>query len=143
MQHTFPSSADTAACTVGSNPPPFSASTTTGLFLNMEHPSQCHGLITTWHYCYYPNGAGNTSITVGVWRLNQATQQYNLIGSSRTISVTAESSFASVICGTEVLIESDYMSINENDVIGVSVPSTAPSPHCCIKCLRIQPQDVQ
>ena len=42
--------------------------------------------------------------------------------------MTAESSFASVICGTEELIESDYMSINENDVIGVSVPSTAPLP---------------
>ena len=40
----------------------------------------------------------------------------------------AESSLASVICGTEELMESDYMSINENDVIGVSVPSTAPLP---------------
>ena len=38
----------------------------------------------------------------------------------------AETSFASVICGTETLVESDYMSVNENDVIGVGVPSSDP-----------------
>ena len=122
-------SADTAACSVGSNPPPFSASTTSGLYLNLESPAQCNGLITTWHYCYYPPSvAGNRSFTVGVWRLNQAAQQYNLIGSSRTITVMAETNFASVICGTETLVESDYMSINENDIIGVSIPPSDPLP---------------
>ena len=35
----------------------------------------------------------------------------------------AETNFASVICGTETLVESDYMSINENDIIGVGIPS--------------------
>ena len=123
-------SADTAACSVGSNPPPFTTSTTSGLYLNLESPAQCNGLITTWHYCYYPPSvAGNRSFTVRVWRLNQAAQQYNLVGSSRTITVMAETSLASVICGTETLMEeSDYMSINENDFIGVIIPPSSPLP---------------
>ena len=108
---------------MGSSPPPFTASTTSGLYLNLESPAQCNGLITTWHYCYYPTDvAGSRSFTVGVWRLNQAAQQYNLVGINRTISVMAETSLASVICGREMLVESDYMSINENDFIGVSIP---------------------
>ena len=40
----------------------------------------------------------------------------------------AETSLASVICGTETLMESDYMSINENDIIGVSIPPSDPLP---------------
>ena len=121
-------SADVAEFSVGSNPPPFTASTTSGLYLNLESPAQCNGLITTWHYCYYPpSAAGSRSFTVGVWR--QAAQQYTLVGSSRTITVMAETSLASVICGTETLMEeSDYMSINENDFIGVIIPPSSPLP---------------
>ena len=37
----------------------------------------------------------------------------------------AETSFASVICGTETLVESDYISIKENDIIGVGIPSSS------------------
>ena len=121
-------SADRAACLVGSNPSPFSASTTSGLHFNLESPAQCNGLITTWHYCYYPPSVtGNRSFAVGVWRLNQVAQQFDLVGSSRTITVTAETSLASVICGKETLVELDYMSINENDIIGVGIPSNSSS----------------
>ena len=120
-------SADVAEFSVGSNPPPFTASTTSGLYLNLESPAQCNGLITTWHYCYYPPSvAGSRSFTVGVWR--QAAHLYNLVGSSRTITVMAETSLASVICGTETLMESDDMSINVNDFIGVGIPLSDPLP---------------
>ena len=42
--------------------------------------------------------------------------------------MTAESSFASVICGTETLLESERVSINESDIIGVGIPTTDPLP---------------
>ena len=40
----------------------------------------------------------------------------------------AETSLASVICGIETLVESDYMSIDDNDFIGVSIPPSDPLP---------------
>ena len=40
----------------------------------------------------------------------------------------AENSFAKVICGTENLIESEYISINKSDIIGVGIPTTDPLP---------------
>ena len=39
--------------------------------------------------------------------------------------MTAETSLASVICGTETVVESNYMSINENDIIGVGISSSS------------------
>ena len=38
----------------------------------------------------------------------------------------AKTSLASVICGTEILLSSEYVSINQGDVIGTHFPSTNP-----------------
>ena len=115
---------------MGTNPHPSEASIAQGLYLDLAHPSQCHGLITILHYCYYPTGgAGSRSVTVEVWRRFQPAADYSLVaGSSRTLAVTTETSLAAVICGTETLVEADYISVNEDDVIGVRLPSSNPLP---------------
>ena len=121
-------------CSGGSNPPPFTPSVISGTYLNTDNPINCTDTITSWHYCYYPSAAANSTLTysatVGVWRMNAAMNQYELIpGSDHTLQlVNPQSTPAKIFCKTEVLQPMAYVHVQTGDVIGVSLPTTNPLP---------------
>lgn len=118
----------------GSNPPPFSPSLNSGTYLNTDHPITRSETITAWHYCYYPSAATDSQLTytatVGVWRMNAAMNQYELVpGSDHTLELTQPPTTpARIFCKTEMLNPMDYASVQTGDVIGVSMPTQNPLP---------------
>ena len=121
-------------CSGGSNPPPFTASVNSGTYLNTASPITCTDTITSWHYCYYPSAATDSQLTytatVGVWRLNAATNQYELLtGSDYTLSLVQPTSTpANIFCKTEVLQLQDYVRVQTGDIIVASLPALNPLP---------------
>ena len=120
----------------GSNPPPSTPYTNSGTFINTNSPISAQSnanAITSWHYCYYPSAAADSQLTytatVGVWRLNTATNQYELLpGSDFTLSEQPKSTLAVIVCRTENLQAQDYVSVQMGDVVGVSLPEQNPLP---------------
>ena len=121
-------------CSGGSNPPPFTPSANSGTYLNTDSPISCSDAITSWHYCYYPSQASDSQLTytatVGVWRLDTATDQYELLqGSDYTLQLVQPASTPAVIfCKTELLQPQDYVRVEMGDIIGVSLPAQNPLP---------------
>ena len=118
----------------GSNPPPFSPSLNDGTYLNRDNPITRSETITSWNYCYYPAAANNSQLTytatIGVWRMNAAMNQYELVpGSDYTLQlVQPQRTPARIFCKTEMLNPANYVPVQAGDVIGVSVPSKNPLP---------------
>ena len=118
----------------GSNPPPSSPYTNSGTFINTNSPITTSDTITSWHYCYYPSAASDSSLTytatVGVWRLNAAMNQYELLpGSDFTLSLEQpKNTPAVIVCQTETLQPQDYVPVQMGDVVGVSLPEQNPLP---------------
>ena len=123
-----------AQCSGGSNPPPFTPFTNSGTYLNTDSPISCSDTITSWHYCYYPSQASDSQLTytatVGVWRLNSVTNQYELLqASDYTLQLVQPASTPAVIfCRMELLQPQDYVRVETGDVIGVSLPQQNPLP---------------
>ena len=121
-------------CSGGSNPPPFTPSVVGGTYLNTASPISCSDTITSWHYCYYPSAAADSQLTytatVGVWRLNTALNQYELLpGSDHTLKlVQSARSKATIFCKTEILDTLAYVLVQTGDVVGVSLPNLNPLP---------------
>ena len=67
---------------------------------------------------------------MGVWRLNAATNQYELLtGSDYTLSLVQPTSTpAKIFCKTEVLQLQDYVRVQTGDIVGVSLPTQNPLP---------------
>ena len=118
----------------GSNPPPGTPVTSSGTFINANSPVMASNTITSWHYCYYPSAAADSQLTytatVGVWRLNAATNQYELLtGSDYILSlVQPKNTPAKIVCQTETLQTQDYVPVQMGDVVGVSLPEQNPLP---------------
>ena len=122
-----------SSCRVGNNPAatsPVSTSLLSGTYLNTDHPVNCatENTITSWHYCYYTSGVtpGQTyTMTVGVWSLDAGANTYQLTeGSARTLTLVPVFTLAKVFCMEETLKDSDFISVSQNDVIGVVLPAT-------------------
>lgn len=97
--------------------------TNRGQFLDLQHPSSCNGNITAWHFCYYTSGVSVSTDTFSlwfrVWRPERAgvlrlVHDYQV--SSTIDSLDTELPFD---CGNIVLQESDYLEVEEDDIIGV------------------------
>ena len=123
-----------AQCSGGSNPPPFTPSLNSGIYLNTGNAITCTDTITSWHYCYYPSAASDSQLTytatLGVWRLNAAMNQYELLPGSEYILqlVQPVSTPAKIFCKTEILQAQDYVRVQTGDIIGVSLPTQNPLP---------------
>ena len=67
---------------------------------------------------------------MGVWRLNAAMNQYELLpGSNYNIQLVQPiSTHAKIFCKTEVLQSQDYARVQTGDVIGVILPMVNPLP---------------
>ena len=125
---------DQIALNGGSNPPASTPYTNSGTFININSPILASNTITSWHYCYYPSETTDNqatyTATVGVWRLNSATNQYELLpGSDGTLSLSQpKDTPAKVVCQTKDLEPQDYLPVEQGDVVGVTLPEENPLP---------------
>ncbi len=116
------------SCRVGNNPSSSTPAGNPGVYLNTEFPD---GVVTAWHYCYYPQDARDSSITytaiVAVWRLGNTTDQYILLNGSITlIELQPVDTLARIYCTQEILVNS--IEVRRGDVIGVVLPTENPIP---------------
>ena len=99
-----------------------------GVILNTQYPVTCGNYITKWHYCYYtnfiaPQATTTLSMTVAVWYLNETTN-INVVypRSIRTITQQPVSTQDKIFCVEEALNETDYIPVQQGDIIGVVLP---------------------
>ena len=118
-------------CRVGSSRTPSSYSGGEGTYLNINFPAECDGVITTWHYCYYPRSAranqGTYTASVALWR-NSSNQYYVVDGSVTLIELQPVNNSARIFCTQVLLAPANYTEIRRGDVVGVLLPSSNPIP---------------
>ncbi len=116
---------------VGNNPSSSTPDGNPGVYLNTEFPAECDGVVTAWHYCYYPQDASDSDTTyrasVAVWRFDNTTDQYILLNGSITlIELQPVDTLARIYCTQEILVNS--IEISRGDVTGVVLPTENPIP---------------
>ena len=119
------------SCRVGNSSTSSTPAANPGVYLNTEFPAECDGVVTAWHYCYYPQDASDSNTTytasVAVWRLDNTTDQYILLNGSITlIELQPVDTLARIYCTQEILVNS--IEVRRGDVIGVVLPTENPIP---------------
>ncbi len=114
------------SCRVGNNPSSSTPAGNPGVYLNTEFPAECDGVVTAWHYCYYPQDARDSSITyTASVHLDNTTDQYILLNGSITlIELQPVDILARIYCTQEILVNS--IEVRQGDVIGVMLPTEIP-----------------
>ena len=106
----------------GSNPTP-------GLFIDLDNPATCSGVITEWNICYYnPRGftfEDHLQIALQIWRFEE---QVGTQLAKRVATVTVPEEPETFQCITIPLGQDEYMNITEGDVIGVLLTRDAVLP---------------
>ena len=102
-----------------------SLSSAKGLFLDLQNPAQCSGIVTAWNYCFYRIESAsdlNYIVDFVVYRRRQGSSDYDLVQSSyRTVDMTGNQLAAlnsHFNCLTITLPESEMFEIQEDDVLG-------------------------
>ena len=101
---------------------------TSTMYLDINHPATCSGYIRQLHYCYHVINLGfaaNSPIheaLVQIWREEQATQELHLIQEYDLRQNTSQDIRNDFVCRNKTLKPEDYIYVNENDVIGVTLP---------------------
>ena len=117
------------SCRVGNNPSSSTPAGNPGVYLNTEFPAECDGVVTAWHYCYYPEDASDsdTTYTASV-HLDNTTDQYILLNGSITLIELqpVNTLKCNIYCTQEILVNS--IEVSRGDVIGVVLPTENPIP---------------
>ena len=112
-------------CTLGKKPGIFGTGSvaSSGLFLNTQAPAECSGTVTSWSFCYYVLQDGEKKLEFGVWR-HIGSGTYNYIGGStwEPLESVLIPSFE-FICKVLYLHDEQQFPVQQNDVIGVYVPT--------------------
>ena len=101
-----------------------SLSSAKGLFLDLQNPAQCSGIVTAWNYCFYriESTSDNYIVDFVVYRRMGSSDDYQLVQSSyRTVDMTGNQLAAldgHFNCFTIQLPESEMFEIQEDDVLG-------------------------
>ena len=118
---------------VGNNPTPSSYSGGEGTYLNINFPAECDGVVTAWHYCYYPGSASANQRTytasVALWHYDNSSNQYYVVdGSVTLIELQPVDTLARIFCTQVLLAPANYTEIRREDIVGVLLPSSNPIP---------------
>ena len=104
----------------GSNIPGSDYSSMDGLFLSVDSPSQCHGNVTQWNFCYRrSSSSSNThSVQFMIYRQSGSTLSYDRLPSSITV-FKQNNLVPRRSCLSIPLNSTEQFEILPNDVIGV------------------------
>ena len=102
---------------------------TPGLFIDLDNPATCSGVITEWNVCYYNprrfNFEDRLQITLQIWRFEE---QVGTQLATQVATVTVPEEPETFQCITIPLGQDEYMNITEGDVIGVLLTRDAVLP---------------
>ena len=103
----------------GSNIPTEDYSSRDGLFLSVNSPSQCHGNVTQWNFCYRRSSSRSSthSVQFMIYRQSGSTLLYDRLPSSLT--VFKQNNLDRSSCMSISLDSTEQFEIQPNDVIGV------------------------
>lgn len=93
------------------------------IFLDMDNPVPCSGFITAWHFCHHM--PASQEIATGIlqlWRPIAGSDTYERVYDlSLNVDIPSQSEEA-FMCDDHELQESDYIPVQENDVLAVYKP---------------------
>ena len=99
------------------------------VYIDLDHPAKCSGYISQLHYCYYAtNFSGFVKdnpvhqAIVQIWREDLSTAELYQVHEYELSQDTSQDHRNDFVCRNETLNPNDYISIEENDVIGVTLP---------------------
>ena len=94
------------------------------LYLNVDNPAQCNGIISHWEYCYYlPENRGVYRVYFAVYRQRvRGNVQYQRQSPIMNLSVNNYESEDSFICDSFTPME--HISVQQGDFIGICLPRT-------------------
>ncbi len=99
------------------------------VYFDLDHPAKCSGYISQLHYCYYATNfkgfVGDNPVHqafVQIWREDSNTGELYRVHTYDLSQDTSQDHRDDFICRNKTLKPNDYISIEENDVIGVTLP---------------------
>ena len=106
------------------------------IFVDLDHPAACDGHISRLQFCYHAinlGGFGSNgavySANVQIWReLEPNSREWNLIHEYTLGQDTSQDPQNEFVCRSKTLSQSDYITVNRNDVIGVTLPEFTMQP---------------
>ena len=123
-------------CRIGSNPRASTAHMISGTYLNVDAPTECAGLITSWMVCYHPASAPDSDgaairamASASVYRPSEDGQEYRRINELPfPFLFVLDVSAAKIICQEWPLSSDSQLRVNVGDIVGVVLPLTNPAP---------------
>lgn len=136
----------TQECQTGSSLLSETDSGDVGLFLDLQHPSQCEGVVKAWEFCYYGRATQSPTMAVDLllYRMlfgpptagGAVPFAYVLVSSKAVVRNATDLMPSGFHCETVTLAETEWFHVRVGDVIGACLPSSGP-----IRVLGSIPQD--
>ena len=105
------------------------------IYFDLDHPAKCSGYISQLHYCYYAANFNGFVMDnpvhqaiIQIWRKDLNTRELHWVHEYELSQDTSQDNRDDFICRNETLKPKDYISIEENDVIGVTLPIHTQTP---------------
>ena len=105
------------------------------IYFDLDHRAKCSGYINQLHYCYHvTNFSGFIKdnpvhqASVQIWREDLSTEELYQVHEYELSQDTSQDHRDDFICRNETLKPNDYISIEENDVIGVTLTAHTQTP---------------
>ncbi len=106
-----------------------SSSMTGSIFMDIDHPAPCSGLITAWHFCHYAQRriliSREFTALLQVWRPMEGTDTYERVAQLPQIDEIFNLGRSERFdCKDQILQESDFIPIEEKDILAVYIPGS-------------------
>ena len=99
------------------------------VYIDLDHPAKCSGYINQLHYCYYATNFSSFvkdnpvhQAIVQIWREDLNIGELYQVHKYELSQNTSQDHRNDFVCRNETLKPNDYINIEENDVIGVTLP---------------------
>ena len=118
----------TDSCKIGANKKSsMKLSQLAGMFINLESPAQCRGVVMSWRYCFYrPSGIFLNYLTqftasFMIYRKNSSNNnQFHVVRESNAhLSIEWNNIENNFQCQDKVLTEREQFEVLQNDIVGV------------------------
>lgn len=96
-----------------------------GLYLDIDHPAACSGRIIAWNFCHYAPwlfSSTTYSALFQVWRETSSRNYTKVFEVSRDVDIPRRQ--VQFLCQNVILQESNYINVDEGDVLGLYMPVT-------------------
>ena len=105
------------------------------IYFDLDHRAKCSGYINQLHYCYHATNFSGFikdnpvhQASIQIWREDLSTEELYQVHEYELSQDTSQDHRDDFICRNETLKPNDYISIEENDVIGVTLTAHTQTP---------------